>query len=82
VERSQATAKWPPPQDTPTITSRLLKTMIPGELPWHRVLGAGGQIKLPGSAAAEQRLRLRMEGVMFVSKRVDFKLHQHVYELE
>jgi methylated-DNA-protein-cysteine methyltransferase-like protein len=62
--------------------ARLLKTMIPGELPWQRVLGAGGEIKLAGRAAAEQRLRLRMEGVTFVGKRVDLNLHQHVFELE
>jgi methylated-DNA-protein-cysteine methyltransferase related protein len=62
--------------------ARLLKTMIPGELPWQRVLGAGGEIKLTGSAAAEQRLRLRAEGVTFVGKRIDLNLHQHVFELE
>lgn len=62
--------------------ARLLKTMIPGELPWQRVLGAGGQIKLAGRAAAEQRLRLRMEGVTFVGKRIDLSLHQHVFEVE
>ena len=62
--------------------ARLLKTMIPGELPWQRVLGAGGEIKLAGRAAAEQRLRLRMEGVTFVGKRIDLNLHQHVFELE
>jgi len=56
--------------------------MIPGELPWQRVLGAGGEIKLAGRAAAEQRLRLRMEGVTFVGKRIDLTLHQHVFELE
>ncbi len=60
--------------------ARLLKTMIPGELPWQRVLGAGGEIKLAGSAAAEQRLRLRMENVTFVGKRIDLNLHQHVFE--
>ena len=60
----------------------LLKTMISGELPWQRVLGAGGEIKLAGSAAAEQRLRLRMEGVTFVGKRIDLNLHRHVFELE
>ena len=27
-------------------------------LPWHRVLGAGGEIKLRGDSAIEQRLRL------------------------
>jgi methylated-DNA-protein-cysteine methyltransferase related protein len=59
--------------------ARLLKAMIPGKLPWQRVLGAGGEIKLTGPAAAEQRLRLRMEGVTFVGKRVDLNLHRHVF---
>lgn len=62
--------------------ARFLKTAIPGELPWHRVLGAGGEIKLPGRAAAEQRLRLKMEGVTFVGKRVDLSRHQHVFDVE
>ena len=57
--------------------ARFLKTVVPGELPWHRVLGAGGEIKLPGRAAAEQKLRLKMEGVKFVGKRVDLNRHQH-----
>ena len=60
--------------------ARFLKTAIPGELPWQRVLGAGGEIKLPGRAAAEQKLRLKMEGVTFRGKRVDLKLHQHAFE--
>lgn len=59
--------------------ARFLKAMIPGKLPWQRVLGAGGEIKLTGPAAAEQRLRLRMEGVTFVGKRVDLNLHQHLF---
>ncbi|HTM14714.1 MAG TPA: MGMT family protein [Bryobacteraceae bacterium] len=62
--------------------ARFLKTAIPGELPWQRVLGAGGEIKLAGSAAAEQKLRLRMEGVRFAGKRVDLNRHQHVFEVE
>lgn len=45
-------------------------------LPWHRVLGAGGAIKLPGESGAEQRFRLRMEGVSFRGMRVDMKLHE------
>ena len=61
--------------------ARLLKT-IPGEFPWQRVLGAGGEIKLPGRAAAEQRLRLKMEGVTFIGDRVDLSRHRHVFELE
>jgi methylated-DNA-protein-cysteine methyltransferase-like protein len=60
--------------------ARFMKTAIPGELPWQRVLGAGGEIKLVGRSAAEQRLRLRMEGVKFIGKRVDLKLHQHSFE--
>ncbi len=62
--------------------ARLLQKMMPGELPWQRVLGAGGEIKLSGRAAAEQRLRLNMEGVKFLGKRVDLTRHQHVFELE
>ncbi len=39
-------------------------------LPWHRVLGAGGEIRLRGEAALEQRLRLEAEGVQFRGRRV------------
>ncbi|MBK7930380.1 MAG: MGMT family protein [Bryobacterales bacterium] len=56
-----------------------------GSLPWQRVLGAGGQIKLRGEAAYEQRLRLEMEGVRFKGKRVDMEVCQHrfrTWELE
>jgi methylated-DNA-protein-cysteine methyltransferase related protein len=48
---------------------------VPG-LPWHRVLGAGGAIKLRGDNAAEQRFRLQMEGVTFRGPRVDMKRHE------
>jgi len=44
-------------------------------LPWHRVLGAGGEIKLRGDSAIEQRLRLEAEGVAFRGRRVDMKRH-------
>ena len=44
-----------------------------GGLPWHRVLGAGGEIKLRGHAAFEQRTRLEMEGVRFRGRRVNMK---------
>lgn len=40
-------------------------------LPWQRVLGAGGEIKLRGDSAIEQRLRLESEGVRFRGRRVD-----------
>jgi methylated-DNA-protein-cysteine methyltransferase-like protein len=43
-------------------------------LPWQRVLGAGGAIKLQGDAAIEQRLRLEAEGVRFRGRKVDMKV--------
>jgi methylated-DNA-protein-cysteine methyltransferase-like protein len=48
---------------------------VPG-LPWHRVVGSGGAIKLCGENAAEQRFRLRMEGVTFRGARVDMRRHE------
>jgi methylated-DNA-protein-cysteine methyltransferase-like protein len=46
-------------------------------LPWQRVVGAGGAIKLPYEAGLEQRTRLELEGVRFRGKRVDMVEHQH-----
>ena len=46
-------------------------------LPWQRVLGAGGTIKLTGDSAIEQRLRLESEGVRFRGRRVDMKEHEY-----
>ena len=51
---------------------------VPG-LPWQRVVGSGGAIKLPGEQAAEQRFRLQMEGVTFRGTRVNMKLHEHKF---
>jgi methylated-DNA-protein-cysteine methyltransferase-like protein len=45
-------------------------------LPWHRVVGAGGAIRVPGEQALEQRLRLEMEGVTFRGRRVNLELHR------
>jgi methylated-DNA-protein-cysteine methyltransferase-like protein len=57
--------------------ARLLRTNPPDQLPWHRVLGAGGRIKLPGSGAKEQRARLILEGVQFRGERVDMDRFAH-----
>src|ERR1700722_20241989 len=46
-------------------------------LPWHRVVGAGGAIRVPGEHALEQRLLLEMEGVAFRGRRVHLELHRH-----
>jgi methylated-DNA-protein-cysteine methyltransferase related protein len=48
-------------------------------LPWHRVLGAGGEIKLTGHSAFEQRFRLQAEGIGFRGRRVDMKAHEHKF---
>jgi methylated-DNA-protein-cysteine methyltransferase-like protein len=57
--------------------AQLLRASPVGSLPWQRVLGSGGAIRLGGEAALEQRLRLEMEGVRFHGKRVDMDTHQH-----
>ena len=53
---------------------------VPG-LPWHRVVGSGGAIKLSGENASEQRFRLRMEGVTFRGARVDLKRHEFRFSI-
>jgi methylated-DNA-protein-cysteine methyltransferase related protein len=45
-------------------------------LPWQRVLGSGGEIKLRGDSAMEQRFRLEAEEVRFRGKKVDMKAHE------
>ncbi len=45
-------------------------------LPWHRILGAGGEIKLRGDHAIEQRLRLEAEGVAFRGRKVDMARYE------
>lgn len=60
--------------------ARLLRTAPADHLPWHRVVGAGGEIKLPGAAASEQRSRLRLEGVEFEGKRVAMNRFEHTFK--
>jgi methylated-DNA-protein-cysteine methyltransferase related protein len=48
-------------------------------LPWQRVLGAGGAIKLRGDYAFEQRFRLEAEGVTFRGRKVDMKAHEYKF---
>lgn len=48
-------------------------------LPWHRVLGAGGKILLPGDSGLEQRMRLETEGVKFRNGRVWLEKHQYKF---
>jgi methylated-DNA-protein-cysteine methyltransferase related protein len=58
--------------------ARLLRTGPIDQLPWHRVVGVGGEIKLRGAAAHEQRARLKLEGVQFSGKRVDMEKFSHL----
>ncbi len=44
-------------------------------IPWHRVLGAGGRIRLREPLAALQRKLLESEGVQFIGNRVEMNLH-------
>lgn len=46
------------------------------ELPWHRVIAAGGRIALPAGSAARrtQIARLRAEGVIVRTGRVDLRV--------
>ncbi len=46
-------------------------------LPWHRVIAAGGRLSLAAGTAsgAEQRARLRDEGVSILNERVDMRRH-------
>jgi methylated-DNA-protein-cysteine methyltransferase-like protein len=57
--------------------AKLLRSATIHGLPWQRIVGAGGEIKLRGEAAAEQRFRLGMEGVKFRGKRVNMEIYEH-----
>jgi methylated-DNA-protein-cysteine methyltransferase-like protein len=59
--------------------ARLLQKEALHSVPWQRIVGAGGEIKLRGEAGAEQRLRLSMEGVKFRGKRVNMELNEHTF---
>jgi methylated-DNA-protein-cysteine methyltransferase-like protein len=56
--------------------AQLLRT-AGNSLPWQRVVGAGGEIKLKFEAGLEQRTRLELEGVRFRGRRVDMAGCQH-----
>lgn len=46
------------------------------QIPWHRVVGAGGRISLDGRPGGEiQRRKLRKEGVHFTRGHVDLARH-------
>jgi methylated-DNA-protein-cysteine methyltransferase related protein len=59
--------------------ARLLRTTPLESLPWQRVIGSSGYIKLRFEAAAEQRLRLELEGVKFRGSKVDVSAYCAVF---
>jgi methylated-DNA-protein-cysteine methyltransferase-like protein len=48
-------------------------------LPWHRIVGAGGTILLPGEHGFEQRMHLQAEGVTFLGLKVNMAAHHHSF---
>jgi methylated-DNA-protein-cysteine methyltransferase-like protein len=55
---------------------RVLDPRQERRVPWHRVVGAGGRISLRGGTGpAEQRRRLKKEGVVFRNGQVDLRRH-------
>ena len=58
------------------MVGRVLREASAQGLPWHRVLGAGGVIRVGPQAAREQAQRLRAEGVEVKNGRVDLKRHR------
>ena len=59
----------------PRLVAAVLRYFSAG-IPWHRVVGAGGQIKLTGREGAEQKALLRSEGVQFRGERVLMERHE------
>jgi methylated-DNA-protein-cysteine methyltransferase related protein len=48
-------------------------------VPWHRIVGAGGTILLPGEHGFEQRMHLQAEGVTFLGLKVNMIAHRHSF---
>jgi methylated-DNA-protein-cysteine methyltransferase related protein len=61
----------------PGAARQVVRTLhITAGLPWQRIVGAGGEIKLRGESAFEQRFRLESEGVTFRGRRVNMRVHE------
>ncbi len=48
-------------------------------VPWHRIVGAGGMILLPGEHGFEQRMNLKAEGIGFLGLKVNMDVHHHSF---
>jgi methylated-DNA-protein-cysteine methyltransferase-like protein len=49
-------------------------------LPWQRVVGAGGKIRLGGEHGFEQRLMLQAEDIVVHGSNVDMKIYGHHFK--
>jgi methylated-DNA-protein-cysteine methyltransferase-like protein len=58
--------------------ARLLRKETLTALPWQRIVGSGGEIRLKGEFAEEQRFRLRREGIRFEGERVNMSKYQYL----
>lgn len=45
------------------------------DVPWHRVVGSGGRILLPGDSGIKQRMLLEREGIRFERGRVNVSVY-------
>lgn len=59
--------------------AKFLRAEIGLSIPWQRVVGSDGEIKLRGDAALEQRKRLEAEGIIFKGKRIDMEVYEHAF---
>lgn len=62
------------------LVARFLRDMYYIDLPWQRVVGAGGEIKIPQGGAAKQRALLKAEGVVCTGKRIDMDTYGHIFD--
>ena len=59
--------------------AQLLRKETLTALPWQRILGSDGEIRLKGEFAEEQKMRLRIEGVKFEGRRLNMAVYEHIF---
>jgi methylated-DNA-protein-cysteine methyltransferase-like protein len=61
------------------LVARFLGATYFDDIPWQRVVGAGGEIKIRGKGASRQRSLLKAEGVTFAGLRIDMERFGHAF---
>lgn len=59
--------------------AHLLRRETLTALPWQRILGSDGEVRLKGEFAQEQRLRLKLEGVTFDGHKLNMSVYEHIF---